>query len=161
MTRAMWEILFPRKAASSLKGQELEHVYTLLAKKDGLAGIQCNGRIQGMSLKANVADIAGTKVQIGIQGDENKDRSGYRWFDFATVYSSPDGTGWYCMPEIGDEVRVAFPDGEEGNAYVSSCVHLEADGRTNPEEKSWKNKQGKEILFTPGEIGRASCRERV
>ena len=87
MTRAMWEILFPRKAASSLKGQELEHVYTLLAKKDGLAGIQCNGRIQGMSLKANVADIAGTKVQIGIQGDENKDRSGYRWFDFATVYS--------------------------------------------------------------------------
>lgn len=140
------------KAASSLKGQELEHVYTLLAKKDGLASVQCNGRIRGMSLKANVADVAGTKVRIGIQGDENKDRSGYRWFDFATVYSSPDGTGWYCMPEIGDEVRVAFPDGEEGNAYVSSCVHLEADGRTNPEEKSWKNKQGKEILFTPGAL---------
>ena len=78
------------KAASSLKGQELEHVYTLLAKKDGLASVQCNGRIRGMSLKANVADVAGTKVRIGIQGDENKDRSGYRWFDFATVYSSPD-----------------------------------------------------------------------
>ncbi len=137
------------KIVSSLNGQELEHVYSLYAKKDGIVPLRDNDCIAGMSFKADVTDVAGAKVQICVQGDENKEHSGYRWFDYATVYSSPDGTGWYCMPETGDEVRLTFPDAEEGNAYVSSCVHLESGSRMNPDEKSWKNKQGKEILFTP------------
>ena len=53
------------------------------------------------------------------------------------------------MPENGDEVRVVFPDQCEKKAYVVSCVHVTDAGRKNPNEKSWKNKQQKEILFTP------------
>ena len=88
-------------------------------------------------------------VQVIIVEDENKGNRKRRWFDYATVYSSKDGTGWYCMPEIGDEVRVVFPDHNENNAYVASSVHTgTAGGRYNPDEKSWKNKQNKEILFT-------------
>lgn len=57
------------------------------------------------------------------------------------------------MPEIGDEVRVVFPDKDENNVYVASSVHIGAEGgRRNPNEKSWKNKQNKEILFTPDSI---------
>ena len=57
------------------------------------------------------------------------------------------------MPEVGDKVRLAVPDRVEGHAYVASSVHLgAAAGRSNPKEKSWKNPQNKEILFTPDAI---------
>ncbi len=140
------------KAVSLWKGQQLEHAYTLHSKEGGLVPAGNNCLLRGISMKALVTDVAGTKVQVCMQEDENKERTGHRWFDFATVYSVPGGTGWYCMPEKGDEVRVSFPDADEGNAYAASCVHLESEERTDPNEKSWKNKQGKEILFTPGSL---------
>ncbi|MDE6951979.1 MAG: phage baseplate assembly protein V [Lachnospiraceae bacterium] len=134
---------------SRLSGQELKHIYTFQAKAAGVRHEKGNQKLAGISLKANVTGVNKTRVSIRIQDDENKNDSGSRWFDFATVYSTPDGTGWYCMPEVGDEVRVNFPDREEEHAYVASCVHLNNNNRENPDEKSWKNKQGKEILFTP------------
>ncbi len=140
------------KAVSRLNGQELEHIYSLHKKEDGYVMLENNCLLRGISLKANVMDVDGSKIQVCIQGDENKEHSGCRWLDYATVYSAPDGTGWYCMPEKGDEVRVTFPDSDEDHAYVSSCVHLESEERVHPDEKSWKNKQGKEILFTPNAL---------
>ena len=57
------------------------------------------------------------------------------------------------MPEVGDTVRMIFPSDDEYNAYTVSAVHLgEAGGRSNPDEKSWKNRQEKEILFTPDSL---------
>ena len=138
-----------RRITSCLTGQELQHTYILCAKAMGVQIEEDNMNIVGAALKANVVSVDKTKVLIKIQLDENKHNAGNRWFDFATVYSTPDGTGWYCMPEIDDEVRLIFPDKYERNAYVASCVHTESDNRTNPDEKSWKNKQGKEIIFTP------------
>lgn len=137
------------KINSCLSGQELQHTYFLHTKAMGSQTEEDNKNIVGASLKANVVSVDKTKVMVKIQSDENKNNAGSRWFDFATVYSTPDGTGWYCMPEIGDEVRLVFPDKYEGDAYVSSCVHTENENRTNPDEKSWKNKQGKEVIFTP------------
>lgn len=137
------------KVESRLEGHELKHTYSLYTKEGARQPEGNNPAIAGVSLKANVTDVEKARVKVRIQADENKDKAGYRWFDYATVYSTPDGVGWYCMPEIGDEVRLTFPDSEEGEAYVSSCVHLESEGRENPDEKSWKNRQGKEILFTP------------
>lgn len=137
------------KIISRLVGQELLHTYILHTKAMGWQIQENNDYLTGVSLKANVVQIDKTKVFIEIQEDENKEKSGKKLFDFATVYSTPDGTGWYCMPEIGDEVRLAFPDNNEENAYVASCVHMDNGERINPDEKSWKNKQRKEILFTP------------
>jgi len=65
-----------------------------------------------------------------------------------------DGAGWYCMPEIGDTVRLYCPSEDECKAFVVSAVH-EKNGkgiRTNPAHKIWKNKQGKEIRMTPEKI---------
>lgn len=140
------------KIVSRLIGHELIHTYTLHSKSWGYRGVNTNEKIAGISLKAHVAGVDKTKVSVQITEDENQGNSGYRWFDFATVYSSPDGTGWYCMPENGDEVRVVFPDRYEKNAYIVSCVHVTDAGRKNPNEKSWKNKQQKEILFTPNTL---------
>lgn len=65
-------------------------------------------------------------VQVLIGCDENQAGCGTRVFPYATVYSTPDGTGWYCMPEIGDAVRLYFPCEKDADAYVASSVHLQS-----------------------------------
>jgi hypothetical protein len=138
---------------SWLKGQELYHKYHFMKKKRGVCLPIYNQSISGISLKANVLDVEKTVVKIQIEEDENKDRCKSCWLDYATVYSTPDGTGWYCMPEPGDEVRMVIPDQHEEHAYVAGSVHLGAAGvRTDPDVKSWKNRQNKEVLFTKDSI---------
>lgn len=59
------------------------------------------------------------------------------------------------MPEIGDCVQLHFPNEIEKMAYVSSSVNLNASdssARSVPDNKSIKNRQGKEILFTPEKL---------
>ena len=138
---------------SYLEGSELVHEYTLCALKQAYDTRKPYHHIRGVSLRGVVTEVEKDQVQVLIHEDENKDNCGTRWFDYATVYSTPDGTGWFAMPEIGDEVRLLFPDADDARAYVSSNVHLETSGgRINPDHKSWKNKQQKEILFTPEAI---------
>ncbi len=110
--------------------------------------------LAGISFEATVKEVRGDKVQLLIQGDEHEGKCGKLWFPFSTPYSAADGTGWYCMPEQDDRVRLRFPDGEESNAYVVSAVHLPAGNgeRKNPAHKIWKNRQQKEIRFTPDSI---------
>lgn len=141
------------KIISQMVGQELWNEYHLITEKRGLIPALFNYGLIGVSVKAEVVAVERTMVQIEIKGDENIKNSGKRWFDYATVYSTPDGTGWYCMPEVGDIVRLIFPNEKENNAYVMSSVHVEsAQERTNADEKSWMNKQKKQILFTPTSI---------
>lgn len=138
---------------SQMEGNELHHKYYLRKKEEIKQAPIKNEKLQGLSLLAVVTAVAGDMVQIRIIKDENAERSGYRWYTYATVYSTPDGTGWYCMPEIGDMVRIHFPDSDERSVYVISSVHMESgQDRINPEHKSFMNKQRKEVLFTPDAI---------
>lgn len=145
--------LIVAKINSWLKGQELYHEYHLITKESARLLPTYNNSLIGASLNARVTAVEKTVVKVQIEEDENKAESGSRWFDYATVYSTPDGAGWYCMPEVGDMVRLVIPDCVEGHAYIASSIHLgTAGGRSNPDEKSWKNPQNKEILFTPDSI---------
>lgn len=135
------------------KGDQLYHTYYLKSRKDFEIQREFNQEIIGLSLMGVVTDVRSEQVQIKLDKDENPN-SGSRWFDFSTVYSSPDGAGWYCMPEPGDSVRMLIPSEDESEAYVISAVHKN-DGagiRSNPDHKIWRNKQGKEIRMTPDKI---------
>ena len=144
------------KIVSKTEGSELYHTYYLtqdidyIVKKESKFDL----KIIGASLYAKVTKVEKEKVKIAIEEIENKDEEIGRWFDFSTVYSSKDGAGWYCMPEKGDSVRLYFPTENEENAYVCSAIHEnEGDGvRTDPENKIWRNKYGKEIRLTPDGI---------
>ncbi len=114
-----------------------------------------NKKIIGATLQGKVTHVKRDKVKITVDCDENENQGGQKWFAYSTVFSSPDGTGWYCMPEIKDRVQLHFPCEEENKAYVSSSVNLHASdplARSVPDNKSIKNKQGKEILFTPEKL---------
>ncbi len=131
---------------------ECSHTY-YLRKKEALSSLPVpNKELTGCSFDAVITEIQNDRVQVDIAKDEWNASDGKKWFQYATVYSSPDGTGWYCMPEKGDSVRLYIPDKEE-NSFILSAVHKETDtARQNPDYKSFKTKYGKEILFTPDAI---------
>ncbi|MCH5345359.1 MAG: hypothetical protein J1E64_15135 [Acetatifactor sp.] len=106
-----------------------------------------NTQASGKMMKGIVQAVQGDKVQVYLTDvDASYDEGGNWWFPFSTAYSSGDGSGWYCMPEVGDEVRVFFPSGNEGEAFAASSVC--ANPPSNPRHKSWKAPGGKEILLT-------------
>lgn len=108
--------------------------------------------VTGCSFNATVTGVEKDTVQVEIEKDEWKAADGKKWFLFSTIYSSADGTGWYCMPEQGDSVRLYVPANEE-DCFVISAVHKPTDSsRQNPDFKSLKTKYGKEIRFTPDSI---------
>ena len=83
-----------------------------------------NNKMVGISLQGRVLDTEKDKVKVSLEIDGSPTGSeGARWFEFATIFSSPYGTGWYCMPEIEDVVRLYFPDNEEKHSYVISSMH--------------------------------------
>lgn len=153
----LWDFL----EAGSLKGHicrihseyirgELIHTY-FLRLAGGLKVLQVFNEYQtGCSFQAEVKAVIQDKVQVELLGDENGGQRITRWFPYSTGYSSPDGAGWYCMPEVGDRVRLQIPDRMEQDGYVISAVHMDTDnGRKMPDHKSFKTRYGKELLFTP------------
>ena len=114
-----------------------------------------NKKIIGATLSGFVSGVERDKVRITVDCDEYGNQGGSRLFDYSTVFSSPDGTGWYCMPEEGDSIQLHFPSEVEKMAYVSSSVNLQSEdpnARKDPLQKSIKNKDQKEILFTPDRL---------
>lgn len=117
---------------------------------NSLAGIAvpqtANTQASGKMMKGTVKAVQGDKVQVFLNSvDKEYDSGGNWWFPYSTTYSSSDGSGWYCMPEPGDEVLVFFPSGNEGEAFAASSVC--SSPPSNPRNKSWKAPGGKEILL--------------
>ena len=140
---------------TELIGSELYHTYSLKAANNLEVPEQYNEEIAGVSLEAKVLDVQNDTIKLSVDDDENIAQSGVRWLPYSTIYSSPDGTGWYCMPETGDAIRLYFPDENEKSAYAVSSTHLESSDsaeRADPNYKSIMNKYGKEVLFTPGSL---------
>lgn len=139
-------------AKIELVSHELRCFYTL----KNYESIECeenmNARQAGVSLYGFVKKVRSEKIQVTLTNDIGK-QTGLTWFDYATVYSSSDCSGWYCMPEEGDKICLYFPDENPTHAYVMNAMHeLEAKGRMNPENKYIRTKRNQEICFAPGRI---------
>lgn len=140
---------------SSLDGQELIHKY-ILKEEDGFQVTQkYNEKQIGASLEGKILEVRQDQVKVHVLVDESQDKATAKWFTYSTVYSSPSGSGWYAMPEIGDAVRLYFPNEKEAEAYIISATHLEAEkkeARKNPDHKSLMTRHGKELKLTPGSV---------
>ncbi len=147
------ELFFISRIETIYRGNELLHTYTLKPKQGLVVSRIYLQGLTGISLMGKVTGVADERVQIRLDIDENG-QSGSRWFPFASIYSSADGTGWYCMPEEGDHIRLNFPTDDEADAYgVNACQENQGNGyRTNPDHKIWRNKEGKEIRLTPNRV---------
>ena len=155
---------------SVLEGQLLENYYTLKSDAGFKTKKAHNFRMVGASLGCKVVGVQKDTVQVHVYEDNDDYGTGAKWFAYSTVYSSPDGTGWYAMPEIGDELRLYFPSEHEAQAYTISAVNVDTPGmgggaaspeagilplaapRTHPETKTVINKELKEVSLYPDKI---------
>lgn len=134
---------------SRLEYGEIVNEYVLMHGYGLVTNRLENQKIIGAVLFAKVKTVEDTLVTVKVEEDENED-SGEKLLKYATVYSSPDGGSWYCMPEVGDRVMLRFPDSSEKSVYVQNAVHVGREGgRSNPKIKFFKNKEGKEIRLSP------------
>ncbi len=120
--------LYVHEVQSYLKGSEFVHSYRLKTEGGFKGQKQYNTKLIGASLDGVILSVSKDKVKIKISVGGSQDSQSARWFPFSTVYSSPDGSGWYCMPEENDRVRLYFPNEKERDAYVVSSIHVESAG---------------------------------
>lgn len=147
---------FVKSVSASLEDGIMKIRYGLIAatavsaggSMEGIAApVTANAQASGKMMKGIVKKVLRDKVQVHLTDvDKDYDTGGNWWFPYSTAYSSSDGSGWYCMPEPGDEVRIFFPSGNEGEAFAASSVCTNPP--TNPRNKSWRAPGGKEILLT-------------
>lgn len=145
----IWE-----QSSKHVKG-EIIFSYTLCRKNLLQPNKKYNMTLVGVALDAEVKNVANDQVQVLFTEDDLTKGDGYTWLPYSTVYSSPDGTGWYCMPEKGDSVRVFFPNEDEKNAYTISSVHQPKGAgskRSDPDKKTISTKFGKIIELAPSTI---------
>ena len=112
------------KIISELEFSELMHTYTLCGDNGLLTPTVYNERLIGLSLKGRVCAVSKDQVEVSLDNDENKGKTGTRRYPYATPYSTPDGTGWYFMPEIDDQIIMHFPTEKEESVYVANSVYI-------------------------------------
>lgn len=123
----------------------------ITGKKDALRQEKIsNQEAQGMMFTGIVQAVEKEKVQVFFdQIDAEYDSGGNTWFEYSAAYAGKGGTygsGFYFMPEIGDRVRVFFPNGDDGEgfAFASETSYALDD----PAKISWRAPGGQELLFT-------------
>lgn len=110
------------RVESHLRGSEIYHNYALKAENGFRVPRAYNVKAIGVSLKGTVLEPMKDVVKVSVSEDENQEGCQTRWFPYSTVYSSPDGIGWYCMPEPADTIRL-YPSDDEREAYVSNAIY--------------------------------------
>lgn len=127
-----------------------------LKQLEGLSVIPYfNQQITGISIDGIVAATERDKVQITMEIDAGSGGVNNYWFPFSTVAASSDGSGWYCMPEQGESVRVYFPVDDEKEGYVITNIKGHepeagnaADPMGNPDVRSIATAQNNQVQFT-------------
>jgi len=164
--------LYVKQIKGQLEKGILTFYYYLSSKQGMVQKDLFNDNQIGVSLMGQVKVITKDQIKVHItEIDAQWDDENDWYFPYSTLFSSPDGSGWYAMPEPGDTVRVHFPNHREEDAVASSSVNKEQSAqsqqraesggggggsgdsddapRSDPDKKSLSNKYGKEVLFTP------------
>ena len=146
----------------SFEDQEMQGTYKLQSAKGLTRPVIYPMHLIGVALNGNVVNVSGTKVQVAMAIDGNSRKRALYWFPYSTLSASSDGSGWYCMPEVGDDVRIYFPSKAESEAIALSAVsNYDApqsgeDRMSDPDNRYLRTKSGQELALAPGYI-KLSC----
>ncbi|MCT4584566.1 MAG: phage tail protein [Peptostreptococcaceae bacterium] len=114
-----------------------------------------NEKIKGNAIYGEVAEIKEDKVKVQLEIDEKRPLDKLMYFEYSTIYSTEDGSGWYFMPELEDRIRLYVPENKEELAFVESAANLEPkkpQKRKNPDIKTLCTVYGKEVKFQKGQV---------
>lgn len=142
------------KSEYEINNGVLENVYTMRIENGLRQKRLFNTKVVGTSISGKIIGVQNDKVQIHLDIDASQDTGSAYWFDFSTMSASSDGSGWYCMPEIGDSVRAYFPTKDEDQTFAISAVSGykqgagEAEDRMgNPDNKYLRTKNDKQVTL--------------
>lgn len=151
-------ILYVRSLHVLISQAVLNIDYELCAREGLGTTYRTNPKLAGKEVKGLVKRIDRDCVKVQILGSDGNGNGEACWFPYSTVYASSDDSGWYCMPEPGDWVRIRFPDENEKSAYAISSV----SGYTPEDERSdrmkdysvryIRNRQGMEVIWTADKV---------
>lgn len=127
-----------------------------------------NSKITGVSIEGKVIAVERDHVKVSLVGigEKNQAQDKACLFPYATMYTAEGNTGWYCMPEVDDYIRLYCPTHQEEEAFVTASVRLHEQGQSgqsksngqsgdkidDPKVKYFRTKFGKEIMFGEKEI---------
>lgn len=123
--------LYVLDVVTEMKRGVLTHTYTLRTKASAYQPKMVNKRIIGASIQGKVAEIVRDEVKVQLEYDQNWSKSTAYLFPYSTMYASEDQTGWYCMPELGDDVRINFPSPKEAEGIALSTVRKKLPEQAN------------------------------
>ena len=109
----------------------------------------------GIALEGRILEVKGNQVRIHMDIDDPYNGPDVYWFPYATMSASLNGSGWYYMPEVGERVRVEFPDKYAGDALVINSASVYAvskgaeDSMGDPAVKYLSNQAGQKMALGP------------
>jgi phage baseplate assembly protein gpV len=143
------------QASGSFQHGVLKYEY-FLTRKDALRQNKVTNRqLSGVSLHGKVIDRRQDQVRIHLEIDKDQNKEEAYWFRVATLYTTEGNSGWYCLPEAGDRVRLYFQNCQEESATVLGALRV--NGATNPKTadpdvKYFGNTHGKELRMDAREL---------
>jgi phage baseplate assembly protein gpV len=143
------------QAGGSFQHGVLKYEY-LLTRKDAVRQNKVtNQQLSGVSLHGKVIDHRQDQVRIHLEIDKDQNKEEAYWFKVATSYTTEGNSGWYCMPEPGDRVRLYLQNCQEESATVLGALRV--NGATNPKTadpriKYFGNTHGKELRMDAREL---------
>jgi hypothetical protein len=149
--------LYVWEAVTEMKESIIKSRYFLTTAKGMSQNNLYNEQISGASIRGKVIDVAKDMVRVHLEIDATQNKDEAFWFPFVTNYSAEGHSGWYCMPELNDQLMVYFPTSKAEEGVALSAVRLDvAESQTNkvgnPDIKYFRTKAGKELMFSPEEI---------
>lgn len=129
----------------SLEGGILMNRYELTQKKGLTVMRKYNERIAGISVDGKVDAVSRDKIQVTLAQDRLQCPEGKYWFPYSTVAASSDGSGWYCMPEKGESIRIYFPTCVEAEAY--GVTNIKGNSKGNPDVRSIRSPYGSQVKY--------------
>ncbi|EKQ50988.1 hypothetical protein [Clostridium sp. LS] len=104
-------------SAYALK-DEVIYKYRLCRKNGVWQTKSYNSLLSGASLEGKVIDRQGEQVKLQLKIDNNQNNEEASWFRFAP----PTGNMMHCMPVVGTDARLYFPNESSEEPIVTGCL---------------------------------------
>lgn len=133
----------------------LRHYYKVSLEKGLGKNLITNKKVFRASVEGKVIDVEKDNVRIHLEIDKEQKKEEAFWFPYTTFYTAEGSTGWYCMPELDDYVKLYFPTDREEAAVVMNSIRKRTKGGDKidkPDVKYFRTKHKKEQMFNEKEL---------
>lgn len=133
--------------------------YTLTLDTGISQNLILNEKLSGASLPGKVIDREKDTVKVHLDIDQEQSKEEAYPLPYFSRYTAEGHSGWHCLPEIGDNVRVYFPNARETGAIVINSIRQDSETNekiADPNIKYFGNTFGKELILSDGALSLSS-----